>query len=121
MKRAVVCLSPNSHLAGVRELDGVANEIDQDLRQTPSVTAARGQLRCHLDFECELFVGCQRLKRAADSLSNVLNGVIGQFEHQLPGLDLGEIEHVVDESEEVLAVRLQTFEYAEHLLGWLTV
>jgi hypothetical protein len=118
MKRAVVRFSLNSHLAGVRELYGVADEIDQNLRQAPSVTAPRGQLRSHLDFEHELFVGCERLERAADGLGNVLNAVIGEFEFQLTGLDLGEVEHVIHEPKQVLAVGLKTLEDAEHLPGW---
>jgi hypothetical protein len=37
----------------IRELDGISNEIEQDLRQAPSLTAARVQLRSDLDFEPE--------------------------------------------------------------------
>src|SRR5262249_12836754 len=106
---------------GVGELDCVANEIDEDLRQAPSVTAARGQLRSHLDFEHELFVGCQRLQRAANRLGNILNGIIGQFEDKLASLDLGQIKHVIDEPEQMLTVGLQAFEYAKHLVRWLAV
>ena len=39
----------------------------------------------------------------------------------MPGLDLRQIEHIIDQAQQVLAVRLKPFEYAEHLLGWLTV
>jgi hypothetical protein len=38
----------------------------------------------------------------------------------LAGLDLGQIEHVIDESEQMLAVGLKTVEDAQHLLGRLT-
>src|SRR5215469_4727947 len=121
MKRAIVRFSLNSDLASVRELDGVANEIDQDLRQAPSITAARGQLRSYLHFKHELFVGCQGLKRAADVLGNVLNAVVGEFEFQLTSLDLGQVEHIIDETQQVLAVGLKAFEYAQHLFGRLAV
>src|SRR5262249_61391478 len=57
---------------------------------------------------------------AANGLGDVLNAVIGKFENQLAGLDLGQIEHVIDESEQMLTVGLKTLEYAQHLLGWLT-
>src|SRR5262249_39622563 len=50
-----------------------------------------------------------------------LNGIIGEFEDELAGLDLGKVEHVIDETKQVLAVGLKAFEYAKHLLGWLTV
>ena len=72
-------------------------------------------------LERELFVGCQRLQRAANRLGNVLNAVIGKFEDKLAGLNLGQIEHVIDESEQVPAVGLKAFEYAQHLLGRLAV
>ena len=81
----------------------------------------RRQFGSKLDLEGELLVGRQWLQRAADGLGNVLNGVIGEFEHELTGLDLGQIEHVIDESEQMLTVGLKAFEYAKHLLGWLTV
>src|SRR6516162_1155906 len=79
------------------------------------------QFRGHLDFEGQLFVSRQRFQRAANGLGNVLNAVIRKFEFELAGLDLGKIEHVIDESEQMLTVGLKPFEYANHLLGWLTV
>src|SRR5262249_3856626 len=99
----------------------VADQIDEDLCQAPSVTAARRQLRSDLDLESELLIGSQRLKRAADGLSNVLNGVIREFKNELAGLDLGQIEHVVDEPEQMPTVGLESFEHAQHLLGWITI
>src|SRR5262249_49937865 len=59
--------------------------------------------------------------RAADGLSNVLNGVIGQFEFELASLDLGQIEHIIDQSKQVLAVGLKALEDTKHPLGWLTI
>jgi len=52
---------------------------------------------------------------------DVLNAVIGKFEDELASLDLGQIEHVIDQTEQMFSVGLKPFEYAEHLLGWLTV
>jgi hypothetical protein len=48
------------------------------------------QLRRKVELERQLLVGRQRLKRAANRLGNVLNAVIGEFENQLAGLDLGD-------------------------------
>src|SRR6516164_9336305 len=79
------------------------------------------QFRGHLDFEGQLFVSRHRLQRAANGLGNVLNAVIRKFEFELTGLDLRKIKHVVDESEQVLAVGLKSFEYSKHLLGRLTI
>ena len=60
----------------------------------------------------------ERLQRAADGLGNVLNAVIGEFENELAGLDLGQVEHV---TEQMLAVGLKPFEDAQHLLGRLAI
>src|SRR5215472_9549578 len=75
----------------------------------------------YLHFEPELLVGSQRLKRAANGLRDILNGIIGEFEDELAGLDLGKVEHVIDEPEQVSAVGLKALEYAKHFLGWLTI
>src|SRR5690349_20091462 len=74
-----------------------------------------------LDFEPKFLVGRQRLKRAANGLRDILNAVIRQFEYQLAGFDLRQVEHVIDQAQQVFAVGLKAFEYAEHLLGWLAV
>src|SRR5262249_28708782 len=121
MECAIVRFGFDGDFASISELDGIADEIDQDLRQAAAVAMARGQLRSDLDFEPKLLVRCQRLERAADGLGNVLNAVIGEFENELTGLDLGEVKHVIDESKQVPAVGLKAFEYAKHLFGWLTI
>src|SRR6516164_3769955 len=121
MERAVVSFSLDGDFAGVGELNGVANEVDQDLGQAAAVTVARRQVGRKFKLERELFVGRQRLQRAADGLGDVLNAVIGEFKFELTGLDLREIKHVIDESKQVLAVGLKAFEYAKHLLGRLAV
>src|SRR6516165_3485819 len=116
MKRAVVRFGLDGDFAGIGELDGVTDKVDQNLRQATSVAVPWRQFGGHLDFECEFFVRRQRLKCAADGLGNVLNRIIGQFEHELASLDLGQIEHVIDESEQVFAIGLKAFEYAKHFL-----
>src|SRR5262252_7140676 len=121
MKRPVERLGLDGNFARISELDGVANKIDQNLRQSSAVTMAWWQFRGHLDFEGQLFVSRQRLQRAADGLGDVLNAVIGKFEFELTGLDLGQIEDVVDESEQMLAVGLKALEDAGHLFRWLAV
>src|SRR6516164_8632834 len=121
MKRPVVRFGLDGNFARISELDGVANKIDQNLSQSSAVTMAWWQFRGHLDFEGQLFVSRQRLQRAANGLGNVLNAVIRKFEFELTGLDLRKIKHVVDESEQVFAVGLKSFEYSKHLLGRLTV
>src|SRR5262249_52099782 len=118
---AIVCLGFDGNFAGIGELNSVADEINQDLRQTATVATSGRQFGRHLDLERKLFVCCQRLQCAADGLGNVLNGIIGEFEFKLASFDLRQIEHVIDESEQMPAIGFKALEYAEHLLGWLPV
>src|SRR5262249_44699186 len=75
----------------------------------------------HTNLESELPAGRQCLQRAANGLGDVLYRIIGEFEFELAGLDLGEIQNIVDETEQMPAVGLKAFEYAKHLLGRLAV
>ena len=50
-------VSLNDHFACVGELDGVSDEVEQDLRQAAFVASARGQIRLDLGLEGELLVG----------------------------------------------------------------
>jgi hypothetical protein len=77
MKRPVVRFSLDGNFADISELNRIADEIDEDLRQAATVATAWWQFGGHLDLEGEFFVGRQRLKRAADGLGNVLDAVIG--------------------------------------------
>src|SRR6516165_12335221 len=74
-----------------------------------------------LELKRELLVSREWLQRAADGLGNVLNRVIRELQYELAGLDLGQIEHVVDETEQVPAIRLKPLEDAHHFFGWLAV
>src|SRR6516164_3836191 len=121
MERAVVRFGLYGDLARIRKLNGVADKIDQNLRQAAAISMTRRQFAGKLKLECELLVSRERLQRAADSLGDVLNAVIGKFENQLAGLDLGQIKHVIDQAKQVLAVRLKPFEYAKHLLRRLAI
>jgi hypothetical protein len=48
-------------------------------------------------------------------LGNVVNRLIGEFEDQLAGPDLGEVKHVIDQAKEVLALGLQPLKHAKDL------
>ena len=50
-------------------------------------------------------------------MDDVFERVVRERERQLPGLDLRQVEHVVDQTEEMLAVGLQAFQHLAHLLG----
>ena len=80
-----------------------------------------GSSRGNFHLEREFFIGCKRLKRTADGLGNVLNRVIGEFEDELAGLDLGEIENIVNQAQQMTAVAFKPFEHSAHFFGWLAI
>ena len=63
-------------LARIGELDGVADQIDQDLRQAAAVAMAGWQLGGDVDLERQLLIGSQGFERAAYSLGDIPNAVI---------------------------------------------
>ena len=72
-------------------------------RRRSSPRAVR-QVRRHVELERELLARGQRLDRDVDALHHVLDRIVGERQRELPGLDLGKIEHVVDQAEQMLAV-----------------
>ena len=92
-------------LAGFRELDGIAHEVDEDLPQSRGI--GLNGLRDGTDV---LQVQGQALglgphPHQRDHVAEDGQGRDGQaFDLQLAGLDLGEIEDVVDQAQEVVAV-----------------
>src|SRR5262249_20314001 len=96
MECAIDRFGLDRNLAGIGELDGVADKIDQYLRQAATVTVPWRQFAGKFKLECELLVSRERLQRAADGLRNIPDAVVGEFAHELASLDLGEIKHVVD-------------------------
>ena len=91
----------------VSELDRVADEVDQHLCQPPPVAVAGWQFGLYLDLERKVLVGGQRLDRAAHRLGHLVQRVFVELEGELAGLDLGQIEHVVDQAEQMPAVVLE--------------
>ena len=69
----------------------------------------------------ELLSGCERLHGCNDRVDDVLERVVRKIERQLTGLDFGEVEHVIDQAEEMLAVGVQAFEHLAHLVRRLAV
>ena len=57
MECAIVSFGLDGDFARIRELNGVAHKIDQDLRQAAAIAAARRQFGSQLELERELFVG----------------------------------------------------------------
>ena len=59
------------YLPAIGELDRVADEIEQNLREPALVAASLRQLRRDIDLERELLLARQRLDRAEDGLDDV--------------------------------------------------
>src|SRR5215472_14841196 len=98
MECAIVRFGLDGDFPSIGEFDRISYQIDQDLHQAAAVTVAQRQVGSHIDFEGELLVGRQRLQRGADGLGDVLNAVIGKVKYELARLDLGQIEHLIDQS-----------------------
>src|SRR5215510_13072843 len=94
----------DAHLAGVGELDSVAHEIKQHLSQALFVSKANWERLVDGCRKREILVLGERLSGSADRLDHALDGVFGHVEGELAGLDLGDVQHGVDEAQEVLAV-----------------
>src|SRR5262252_2729824 len=48
--------------------------------------------------------------------TDVLERIVPKIERQLTSLDFGQIEHVIDQAQEMLAVGLQTIQHLPHLV-----
>ena len=89
------------HFAFVSKLDGVADEIHEDLAKPGGVATndfwnIRGNLAKKLET---LFISPQG-QRLQGCFHAVNQAEITQFEFHFSGFDLGEIENVVDDREE---------------------
>ncbi len=86
------------------ELDGVAGEVQQHLLQ-PQRIAAQGthQLGSDLDVEAESLAGGRLTQLLLDVAHHPVEHEAAGGEFQLARLDLGKIEDVVDDAQQVLA------------------
>jgi hypothetical protein len=97
-------------LAGLGELDRVADEVQQDLGEAALVAVADGQVGGDRGLQRQVLLGGEGLRGGQHRLHDVLHRVLSERQAQLPCLDLGEIEDVVDQAEQVAAARLDAFE-----------
>src|SRR5262245_2488626 len=111
----------DTHLAGVGELDRVTDEVEQHLGQALLVTEANRQGLGHLGLERELLVLGERLRGRAHGLDHALNRILGHVEGELTRLDFGDVEHGVDEAQQVLAVGADAGERVQGFLRQRTV
>ena len=77
-----------------------------------------GRLLGYVGLERELLGLSQRLGCGAHRLDHALDGVLAEVQAELAGLDLGDVEHGVDQPQEVLAVGADAGEGIHGFLGW---
>jgi hypothetical protein len=54
-------------------------------------------------------------------LDDILERIIRQRKRKLPGLNLGKVEHIIDQAEQMLTVALDTLEHTAHLCRRIAV
>src|SRR5206468_6434159 len=92
------------HRAAFGELEGVGEQVFQDLLHAAFVTAeGLRQLRVDVDLEVERLGFGDRAEEAFDEFALCGEGDLPDLHGGGAGLDLGEVEDVVDQSQEVLA------------------
>ena len=95
---------PHGHRHGPlrRELEGIGQQILEDLLQTLGVAAqAAGQRRIEVDVECQLFRLGHVAERSHHAVLNRGEGDLLDFHRDGAGFDFREIEDVVDQREQV--------------------
>ena len=88
------------------ELQRVPHEVHEALRDATCVTARKRDVVGHRAHQVQSLLGRQWSEAGEDAHDRVLDRVVAQGQLHAPGLDLGEVEHVVDEPEQVLAAVL---------------
>src|ERR1700730_1381622 len=109
------------YFPGIREFDRIADEIQQNLREPLLVPPPLRNRRRSLARECGLLLIRQYLARAEHGLDDILDRVIRERKRELSRLDLGEVEYIVDQAQEVPTVALHAIEYAARLLRHLAI
>ncbi len=82
---------------------------------------AAGKSAGTADFQCEILLGCQRLRAGDNRLDHIFDRIRIDRQRQLAGLDLGEVEHVVDQAEQMAAALIDALVDIFNLLRQLAV
>ena len=98
------------NLALVGELDRITNKIEQSLSEPAFVSSRRRQARGNSNSQPQFLFGGEGFNGDINAANKFLYGIVGHREPQLTGFNLGEIEDVVDEPEQMSAVPLDAFD-----------
>ena len=91
------------HLAAIGELDGVADQVVEDLAQAGRIAAQHGgHSRLDVVEQLDALLACTQRKRATGLGNHRDDREINALERQMPGLYAREIEDVVDDGEQRL-------------------
>src|SRR5919197_5906023 len=96
-----------------RELQGVRDEVDQHPAQLRTVGAQGGQVFGYLLFERDLLLGGERLHLLAQLVDQAAQAHRGRVQAHRAGLELGGVQQVVHQLDEVLRVALH---HRDHVL-----
>ena len=113
---AVDGLDADLDRAGIGEFDRIADEIEQHLAQPPLVAAADRQAARNRGLDLDALVLRKRTGRRHDRFDDPLHRIVVERQGELAGLDLGYVEHVVDQPQEVLSVGLDATQDLHRLL-----
>ena len=91
----------DSHRTIFRELDGIVRQVNQDLMQCAPVGFDHDLVRWQADLKAKLFRFGRRAQRRGDFLHHALANHRFEVQLHLARLDLGKVEQVVDEREQV--------------------
>ena len=115
-------LDPHRDASLLGELEGVGEEVLQDLLQALRVGAnVRGDLRLDLDREIQPLLLGDRPEVAIDELLQVGDGDVARLDLHLARLDLAEVEDLVDEREEIAARGVDGLGVLDLLVGEVRV
>ena len=94
---------PHRHGTVFGELDGVANEVQQDLAQPRRISATR-PLNRRIDPRGELdaFLPTPGLEQPRRAFYGIHQVEIGRFEFELSGIKLRDVEDVIDDAQQRL-------------------
>ena len=88
-------------LAALREFDGIATQIGQNLSQPQWVTCEhRWDIGFHLEEQFKLFVFRPKTYDVGQLLQDILQSEIHGFQFKLASFDLGEIKDVIDDAQQ---------------------
>src|SRR6516162_2539585 len=107
-----ICRLPMATSGGSPRFFSISSDdIEKNLGEPPLVAMGSRQIVGQLDLERQVLFRCQRLHDCEDVVYDILDRVIVERQRELPRLDFRQVEHVINQSQQVFAVALHAFEH----------